>query len=92
MTTTRKATPGFERARRGTRAVLVCLLPRNYPGHEHERCPYHVIISEPGDDTQEEQARKVAAEHHQQWHGGMSADIWAAAVKGQLEQNGHIGR
>jgi hypothetical protein len=88
----RLAVPGFERVRRGPHAVLVCLNRRNYPGHETEPCPYVVIIGQPGDEIAEVQARAAADEHRTTWHGGMSADIWAAAAAGQLEQTGEIGR
>lgn len=88
----RQAVPGFERVRRGPHAVLVCLHRRNYPGHETEPCPYVVIIGQPGQPVAEDQARAAADEHRTNWHGGMSADIWNAAVAGQLETTGEIGR
>jgi hypothetical protein len=88
----RLAVPGFERTRRGGHAVLVCLNRRNYPGHEHEPCPYHVIIAGPGIESVEAQAVAAAAQHLNNWHSGTLADGRNIAIKGQLEQTGEIGR
>jgi hypothetical protein len=88
----RFAVKGFERTRRGKQAVLVCLSRRNYPGHENERCPYHVIIAVPGLEAVEAEAVRAAEHHLTTWHGGTIADGRAVAIGGQLEQTGDIGR
>lgn len=95
MTKHRRETPKiagrpWERHRRGAHAVLLC--PGRRVLNVRERCPYTVIIAEPGQHVQEEQAAKAAAQHWEEYHEGTWSDEFRLTTHGErrLDTSGLI--
>lgn len=95
MTKHHKETPiisgrRWERHRRGAHAVLLC--PGRRVINVNERCPYTVIIAEPGQPVQEEQAASAAAKHWTEYHEGSWNDEFRMMTHGErrLDTSGLI--
>ena len=73
----------WERHRRGKHAVLLC--PGRWVQNPRERCPYTVIIAEPGHEVQEPQAALAAEKHWADVHGGMWGEAQLARVGGVVD-------
>ena len=72
----------WERHRRGRHAVMLC--PGRWLQDVRVRCPYSVVIAEPGHEVQEPMAVKAAEDHWNDNHAGGWGDQWRAANQGRV--------
>lgn len=73
----------WERHRRGRHAVLLC--PGRWMQNPAERCPFTVIIADPGHDTAEASGQESAEKHWTEIHGGMWGEAQLSRVAGVVD-------